>query len=356
MRVLVDGLLLYLNFGQIGNYSRSIYDNLIKYTNLDIEIIKDYEIKSNLYKNKSTEILIDRYNDNYNSVLEYIIKNNFNFFHCLNNGFSIPKNYDGNTIITVSNLLPFFYEEFCLNDYLHTFFNKLPFGVLRSDNIIFPSVSAKKDFLKEFSLDSKNTFINYGIISDFFTKNDDFMVSIYLKSKFNIDYKYIIFYGDFNKRKSLDQALFLFRDLRKIYKELYFLICSDSFNNIEYLNTLKKLGKDLGLNKYIKYLCKISVIDKVNLFNKALLFIDLSLYENVNLNIVEAYYCETPIICSDIDLYKEYFGECCFYYDSSVDYICVSDYVNNYAQSVAKSYVYNKFNKNMNLKIMKNIY
>lgn len=355
MSVLVDGLLLYLNFGQIGDYSKSIYDNLIKYSSLDFNIIKDYEINSNLYKNNRVELLLDRSNNNLNNITKYIENHDISFFHCLNNGFSFPKNSDINNIMTVSNLMPLFFEELCSDKYNSNFFNKFPYSVLKSDRIVCPSVSSKQDLLKNFSGSCDNIFINYGVVSDFFTKTDDVMSSIYLKSKFNLEKEFIIFYGDFNRRKALEEVLILFSKIKSIYPNLYFLICSDNFKDTNYLEELRKLSKSLDLSSYIIFMSNLSILDRVNLFNKALFFIDLSIYENVNLNIVEAYFCKTPVVCSFIDLYREYFGECCFYYNDNIDYICVLDYVQSYSL-YNEEYVISKFDKFTNIENTVNIY
>lgn len=355
MKGLIDGLLLFLNFGQIGNYSRNLFENLLKYNNTSISIIKDYEINSNLFTNNSVELLIDRSNNNYKNLSKYLQSNNFNFYHCLNNGFSIPKDLDFNYIMNISNLTPLFFEDFCNENYLNNFFNKLPYALIKSNAIICPSISSKKDLLQYFSIDEDIISICYGVISDFFCKIDKFMASIYLKSRFNINNDFIIFYGDFNKKKSLDKAILLFSKIRKILPDIYFFICSDKLNDIKYLNELKKLSQSLNIFDYVFYLENLSVIDKVNLFNKALFFIDLSIYENVNLNIIEAFCCETPIICSPISLYKEYFGDFCFYYNDNIDYISVINYIKRYCL-YNKDFIISKFDTNLNLEILRDIY
>lgn len=355
MNGLIDGLLLFLNNGQVGDYSRSIVNNLIKYGNLDIKIIKDYEIKSNDYLNNSVDMFIDRLNDNFDSVAKYMINNNISYFHCLNNGFSIPKDFEFNYIMNVCNLLPIEFEEFCDKKYLFNFFNKFPHGVFKSKYILCPSISTKNDFLNNFNIDSDKVFINYGCISDFYNKLDRFMSFTYIKSKYDIDYEYIIFYGDFNRRKCLEKSILLFNKMRREYPNLHFLICSNDFRDTQYLEELKRLIYSLGIIDYVFFISNISVIDKVNLFNMCLFFIDLSVYENINLNIVEAFSCEIPIICSYIDLYKEYFGELCFYYSENIDYNIVINYVKQYSLQ-NKNYVLDKFDRSLSLNIISNIY
>lgn len=355
MKGLIDGLLLFLNNGQIGDYHRNCIDNLLKYKSFDLEIIKDYEITTDKYKNYTAELFLDRKNDNYTSLIKYIQNNKVSFYHCLNNGFSIPKNYDFNYIMTVTNLLPLFYEEYSTLSYNNNFFNKFPYSVMKSDYIVCPSMSSKNDFLDNFSVPQNKVFVNYGCSSSFFNKTDTFMSNVYLKSKFNIDFDYIIFYGDFNKRKNLDKAIMLFNELKMFIKNLHFIICSDNFYDFEYFNSLKNLSSKLQLSNYIHFMDNINLYDKVNLFSNATFFIDLSSYESLNINLIDAFKCEVPIVCSDIDLYKEYFGDYVYYFNDNYSINSVVNYVNNYVYN-KDNFTLSKFDSNFNLKILTNIY
>lgn len=355
MNGLIDGLILYLNFGQIGDYSRLIVDNMIKYTDTNFRIIKDYEIESNKYIDERIELLLDRKNNNLNALSNYIKSKDINFFHCLNNGFSIPKNYELNYIISVSNLMPLYIENLCNQEYLYSFFNKFPYSILQSESIVCPSVSCKNDLLNKFSMDSKKVIVNYGILSEFFSPQDNFMSSIYISSKFNIEKKYIIFYGDFHKRKNLDEVINLFNEIRKFIKDINLIISTDRFYDIEYICFLKKLAKKYNLQDNIIFLQNLNELDLVYLLNNAFLFIDLSSYENINLNIVNAFKMEVPIICSSIDLYKEYFGDNVFYYNNNIKIEILIDYILKYKIS-NKDLILSKFNKDISLKIMSNLY
>ncbi|MEG2868816.1 MAG: hypothetical protein RR894_13810, partial [Terrisporobacter sp.] len=148
MKVVLDGLVLFLNNGQIGNYSRSIVDNLIKYSNLDLDIIKDYEITSEDYFKNSVELFLDRKSNDYSNLSFLLTNTDYNLYHCLNNGFSIPKNFDFNYVMNVNNLLPMYDESLCSRSYVSNYFSKLPYGVLNSSCIICPSVSTKNFFFR----------------------------------------------------------------------------------------------------------------------------------------------------------------------------------------------------------------
>lgn len=344
MKGLIDGLSLYVNNNQASNYSQIIYNNLIKYSSIDINILKDYEIKSDMYKGNTVELLLDRVNNDFSNLKRHLSKENYSFYHCLNNGFSFLLNYDFNYIMNISTLLPLYYENFCNDKYVENFFRRFPYSVLKSNGIVCPSISCKIDFLKEFEVSEEMIFVNYGTISDFFIPIDKYMASLYIKSKFNIENEFIIFYGDFNKRKNLDKAILLFYELKKEIKNLSFLICSNTFNDLLYLEELKILIEKLRLTNSIVFLQDLSLLDMVNLFNKALCFIDLSLYENVNLNIVNAYSCGVPIVCSYIPLYREYLGDDCFYYYDKVDRFSLLNHFNKNSLH-NENYVLSKFNK-----------
>ncbi|MGL4912530.1 MAG: glycosyltransferase, partial [Romboutsia sp.] len=294
MKVIMDGLVLFLNNNQVGNYSRSIVDNLIKYSSLDLDIIKDYEIDSNKYNKNSVELTLNRRDNDYSNLSFFLRNTDYKLYHCLNNGFSIPKNFDFNYVMSITNLLPLYDEKSCSSAYISNYFSKLPYGVLNSSYIICPSVTSKDFFLNSFSLSEEKVFVNYGVVSNFYTKTDDFLSSIYVKSKFDIENEYIVFSGDFHRRKKLENCLVLISKLKRFVPNLKFLIVSFDFSDLSYLNSLKELSRKLNLNDDILYLCNLSIMDKVNIYNRALFFIDLSFYEDVNIDIIEAFACNTP--------------------------------------------------------------
>ncbi|MEG1142720.1 MAG: glycosyltransferase [Clostridia bacterium] len=355
MNVVLDGLLLFLNNGQIGNYSKSIVDNLIKYSSLNISIIKDYEIDSNIYEENSVELLLDRKNNNFSNLSNFLENSGCNIYHCMNNGFSIPNGCDFNYILTINNLLPIYHENMCHNDYTSSFFSKLPYGVLNSSYIVCPSISTKEDFLESFSVDEEKIFINYGVISSFYNSCDKLLSSAYIKSKFDIENKFIIFSGDFHERKNLDKCIILFSKLRKYIPNLKFIINSNGYSNQKYMNYLKNISKQVGVLDHVIYMCNLSIMDKANIFNSAILFIDLSIYENVNLDIVEGFSCKTPVLCSDISIYKEYFGDFVFYYNDIFDCVAILNFIKNY-KSLDSKIVLDKFSFNSSLRSSLNIY
>ncbi|MGL4803484.1 MAG: glycosyltransferase [Cetobacterium sp.] len=357
MKVMLDGLLLFLNSGQVGNYSRSLVDNVLKYSDINLNISKDYEIDSNNYKNNSIELLLNRKYNDFSNLSMYLKNHNYDLYHCLNNGFSIPKNYDFNYVMTINNLLPIFCEELCPSSYVHNYFSKLPYGVLNSSFIVCPSFSTRENFLGNFSMDSDKIFINYGVVSKFYRKMDLYLSSVYVKSKFNIEGKLIVFSGDFHRRKNLDKSLILFSKLKTEDSQLKFLILSFEFKDCAYLDELKNLCHKLNIHNDVFFISNISTMDKVNIFNSSLFFLDLSSYEDVNLDIVEAFSCSLPIICSDIDLYQEYFGDLAFYINinSNPNYISLLDYVSRYTFSNS-DFVLSKFDYDINLKSTLNVY
>ncbi|MEG0282967.1 MAG: glycosyltransferase [Clostridia bacterium] len=355
MKVILDGLVLFLNNSQAGDYSRSIVNNLIKYSNLDLDIIKDYEITSKDYLNNRVELFLDRKSNDY-SNLSFLLKNtDYNLYHCLNNGFSIPNNFDFNYIMNINNLLPMYDETLCSSSYTSNYFLKLPYGVLNSSKIICSSMSSKNLFLKNFSIDEDKVFVNYGVLSNFYRKTDKFLSSVYIKSKFDVEDEFIVFSGDFHKRKKIEKALHLFSNLKKQIPKLKFLILSNNFKEKKYADFLNNLSKKLNVYNDVIYISNVSVIDKVNIFSNCLLFIDLSVYEDVNLDIIEAFSCKAPIICSNICLYKEYFGDFAFYYDDKLNYKSVLDFVYTYKIDNLE-FVLDKFKSDISLKSTLNVY
>lgn len=65
-------------------------------------------------------------------------------------------------------------------------------------------------------------------------------------------------------------------------------------------DSLKKLVTDLGLTDYVEFFGKVSENQKLNLYQKAWIFVNPSMMEGWGITTIEANACGTPVIASDV--------------------------------------------------------
>ena len=116
----------------------------------------------------------------------------------------------------------------------------------------------------------------------------------------------ILHVGTESGRKDFMTLLYALYSVKKYIKDIILY----RVGNPEYLDEIKKL--DLEFN--IIYISEISDVDLNMLYNAVDLFVSPSSYEGYGLSIMEALSCGTPVICSDIPVFKEIYGDCVRYF------------------------------------------
>lgn len=321
MSICIDGLPFFLNNSDLGQYSRDIIYNIGKFSNSPIYITKDKDINFDIKKPSPlnvdfVDVEIDRFNDNYVNVCNFTNKNNIDIYHCFNNGFSVSDECESTVISTIHSLLPFFYSNTCDDKYNEKFFKSIMSTLSKSDKLITLSYSLKKELINNFSVDDEKIHVVYPSISNFYFETDINMSNIYIKSKFNISSNYIVFCSDLHKRKRLKEMIDLFSIVNSKYPRLKFVILFKKNNqNLSYLRSLKNYIQRVRLSNNVLFISDYNEVDKLHIFNKALAYIDLSIYDGLNLNMLQALKCRCPIICSDIEFHRELLGDYGFFLD-----------------------------------------
>lgn len=355
----MDGLSIFYDSGQITDYSLSLSSTIDTLNSIDLTVIKDLELDNKLNFKNIKELLLGRKHNNYSQLKKFLLKENFDIYHCLNNGFSIPFDLDFNYVITCNNLIALNSEEFCNPSYVDKFFSSFPYAILNSKAIICPSNSIKRELMNSFSIDENLLYVNYGTIPDFYEKQDDTFSFLYLKSKYNIDYDFILFCGDFHRRKNLEGILECFFRLHNLNPNIKLIFLCKNFNDKGYFKEIQILINSFKLNNHVVFIENYSNYDKMYFFSKALCFLDLSFYESVNLNIIQALKCKCKIICSPIEIYKEYLLDYGHYIDLSTDFneTELLDYIKTPSNnSDLKDHILNKFSFKTSLNILNLVY
>lgn len=192
-------------------------------------------------------------------------------------------------------------HDLCFKNYPHFFNLKTNFAFKfffkrsldSSDKLICVSNSTKNQLLKHYPINPKKITIIYEAADPVFhfIKNKN-MVKKYLEKKFGIKNNYFLVVGNLEKRKQPEEIIKAFNRVIKKIKNI----------NLVFAGVNKLRIKE---TKNIKILNYVSDVDLIFLYNGALTLIYFSLCEGFGLPLVESMTTKTPIICSDIAVFRE---------------------------------------------------
>ncbi|MGL4450229.1 MAG: glycosyltransferase [Sarcina sp.] len=315
MNILIDGLNYFLHNGEYGEHSRAIINSINEISEANIILVKDNFINKNS-NIQQLELSIDRFTEEY----KFNTRKKFDVFHCFNNGFYINNNIKAKRVFSISSLLPLIDENLCSTHYLKRFNERINDAIDFSHAIIVTS-NYQKNILEKYFKKAKNKIhLFYPSISSFYNNEKIEISYIYVKSKFSLNSKYILFSGDLHRRKNIEDVLFFYKILKERGILDYKLVIVLNFihnNSYEtsYLNELKNLVELLNIGDSTIFFDNATEYDLIHLFKSASKYIDFSIAEDFNLSILKAFVCDLDIICTKTELNIELLGDYPNYYE-----------------------------------------
>jgi glycosyltransferase involved in cell wall biosynthesis len=126
-------------------------------------------------------------------------------------------------------------------------------------------------------------------------------------SKYKIEGKYILYFGNFNSHKNVGALIEAYQKLPANIKEEYRLVIGGKKDRAG--RALLKLSKNLGLQERTIFTDFVQKEDLPYLYNAAEVFVFPSLYEGFGLPPLEAMACGTPVIAFRVASLPEVIGE-----------------------------------------------
>jgi glycosyltransferase involved in cell wall biosynthesis len=190
--------------------------------------------------------------------------------------------------------------------------------IKNADGVIAVSQSTKDDLIELYGIAPEKINVIYHGFSEKNSKNKKIAVCF--------PSKYLLYVGG---RKHYKNFIFFVKSIVPLfrrYKDL-FLVCTGlPFSKDE----LIELNKQNILDRVISYSMNDS--DIAYAYRHALAFIFPSLYEGFGIPLIEAFSLGCPVICSDINVFKEVAQDAALYFDpqnSDSIYTIISNYIDN---------------------------
>jgi glycosyltransferase involved in cell wall biosynthesis len=207
--------------------------------------------------------------------------------------FNIPYFYKGNLVVTIHDLIYLIIAQSAPSKPARIYANiMISRAIKKAKKILAVSENTKNDLLKFFKPVNPNEIdVIYEAADPSFRVITDKDKLSYIKEKYNLPDKYVLFVGSLKYHKNLNGAVKAFLELSKKIKN-FKLVIVGRFHKREYL--IERMLNSSGA----LYIGEVSSEDLVGIYNMASALLHLSLYEGFGLTILEAMACGVPVVCS----------------------------------------------------------
>lgn len=219
-----------------------------------------------------------------------------------------PENFKGKKFLTVYDLI---YEKFYKDYNFPSNYRPKKKALENSDGIFAISNNTKRDLMEFYDVPEKKIFVTH-LGANLMMEN--------VNNKIISD-PFILFVGDRKRYKNFKNLLKAYALSQKINQSFKLVV----FGGDDFYNDENKIIREYKLNE--DKIIKVSGDDSllVSFYKKAKLFVFPSKYEGFGLPLLEAAANDCPIVCSDLEVFKEIIKDgACYFNPYSVDDIIES--------------------------------
>ncbi|MBK7740946.1 MAG: glycosyltransferase family 4 protein [Saprospiraceae bacterium] len=320
MRIGFDAKRLFVNNTGLGNYSRTLVENLHRFhPEHDL-----YLYAPRLVRNDRTEVFFE---SGYRlrsplgpakmgwrsfGMTHDLRKDGIELYHGLSH--ELPFNLEKSkipSVVTIHDLLyKYFPMDFPLID-RWVYEKKFSAACSKADRIIAISEATRTDIMEHFGIQPQRIQVIYQTIHPIFRHTPAMETISNVREKYNLPAEFILYVGSIIRRKNLE-VLIKALDLMPPKKRLPLIIVG---NGKIYLDYIEQLIDDLKLHHNIIRI-KNPSLDEINIFYRlASISVYPSLMEGFGLPVLESIACGTPVITTRRSSLVEAGGKVAYYID-----------------------------------------
>ncbi|MDA3815707.1 MAG: glycosyltransferase family 1 protein [Patescibacteria group bacterium] len=242
--------------------------------------------------------------------LATVSRNKLDLLHITSPDARVPVGHRGKVICTFQDLAVYKQPDLFPTTYkVKARYNRQAMAK-RADQIVAVSENTKRDLTEIFKISAeKVNVIQNGVDERFFDEriNEEGNKKV-LREKFEITGKYILFIGTIEPIKNITRLLRAFAVFKENLEkkgshEKYQLILGGKKGWLS--GFYHQMTKDLGIEKYVKFLGYIEGDDLKKLFQGSEIFVMPSLYEGFGVTVLEAMASKAPCLVSDLKTLRE---------------------------------------------------
>ncbi|TDO22008.1 glycosyltransferase family 4 protein [Pedobacter duraquae] len=330
MKVGFDGKRAANNLTGLGNYSRSLIEQLVSFFPQNRYFIYTPKIKSNpqiasFFSQEQVELKLPVKKSflwRMFGIKSQLKDDDIDIFHGLSHELPYGIRTTGiPSIVTIHDLIflkfPAYYKY--PDRIIYTF--KSRYACKVSDGIIAISETTKQDIIEHYHIPAEKIQVIYQSCDDAFKQKFAESRLQDIKIKYKLPEKYILNVGTIEDRKNLRV---LIRALRNVPDSHILLVIG---KEKPYAELVKREIKLLGLENRVKFLKNIPFADLPGIYQLADVFVYPSFYEGFGIPIIEALYSGVPVIAASGSCLEEAGGPSSLYFHPSDD-IRLSELIN----------------------------
>lgn len=311
MRIGFDAKRAFHNRSGLGNYSRTLLDNLSTLYKEDEYYLYTPSVTSLYTKANENQKFVSPYSF-FNNQLPFLwrsyninkdlVRDGIEIYHGLSNELPYKLAKSGiKSVVTIHDLIFLRYPEWY--PFLDRFFYKRKFlqACQQADAIIAMSEQTKNDIIEFLKIDPEKIHVIYQTCSPLFQKllNDEELDKV--KVKYNLPHEYILYVGTIEPRKNL---LNLVKALHKLPAHLKMPLIILG-RPTAYKREVEEYASKAGLSSKVHFLSNVEAEEMPSLYQQATVFVYPSIFEGFGIPIIEALYSEVPVITSSGSCFKE---------------------------------------------------
>lgn len=297
MKIGFDAKRAVSNFTGLGNYSRFVISNLMKYYPDNIyrlfipklpEEGKDSDIRKDetIYTLKQTRKPFWRTL----GIIKDIEKEGIDIYHGLSNELPFGiKRIDAKTIVTIHDLIFLRYPRFypLIDRIIYNI--KAKYACKAADKIIAVSECTKKDIIEYYKIEPSKIEVVYQGCFPIYKEKSDMIKKTEVKTKYNLPENYLLSVGSIEERKNI---LLVVKALKQL-PDVHFVAIG---KKRRYTEEVLRYAAENDLSDRIHILSSVPLTDLPTIMQSCDIFVYPSLYEGFGIPIVEALNSSVPVI------------------------------------------------------------
>ncbi|EPS7558391.1 glycosyltransferase family 4 protein [Campylobacter fetus] len=320
INILIDTRPLASNLTGVGRYTYEIAKNLNKNEfkpTYDYGFLTDELIVGNLNQQKNkpsikshliniAKRILDKTPTIKKVVKKMLIKNSLREVKSINIDLYfqpnfIPLEFKAKvTVTTIHDLAFMSYPEFHPKERIDYFEQNFIPNLSKTDHFITVSNAIKHEIIKKLNISADKISVIYnGYDENIFKPKNKQTINI-LKDRLELNNPFILFVGSIEPRKNLTTLIQAYNELNLNNIDLV-IVGAKGWENSEIHSLIQN-------NEHIKFLGFTPDDDLATLYSSATIFVYPSIYEGFGIPPLEAIACGAPILLSDIEVFREIYG------------------------------------------------
>ena len=232
-------------------------------------------------------------------------------YHVPQNGIGLPKSKNCPFVITLHDIIPYRMPETVGPQYLSIYTKEIPSIIERCDAIITVSNFSKNDISNALNFPEDKIFVTPLAAEDIYYPRNKNECREYVKNKYSIKDKFILYVGGFSPRKNIKGLIEAFSLIKPKLGQEYKLVIIGKKGRSYY--DYRDLAYSLNIKDDVIFTGYVSIEELPIFYNAAHIFCYPSFYEGFGLPPIEAMASGTPTIASNLTSMPEILGDSVLY-------------------------------------------